>query len=175
MSRNHPLIDLTGFERLRALERRVYYSPVAIALALIGLCGGAYVLWSLRLGPEMFSQHFLIGYGLFLASYLGLLGYLYVYRFRRLACPSCGQLMQAFVADLDDGTWRRFIFALEINGRYYRRPYDEDDRRPWIRLMKQVRACPRCRTIVDCSRLLHETCTDEELEQIRQRAVAGDR
>jgi hypothetical protein len=172
MSRNYPVIDLNGFERLRDVERRIFYSPTAILLTLIGLGGGVYLFWSLRLGVEVFPQSFLIGYGIFLASYLGLLAYFYLYRFRRLACTSCGQRMQPFAADLDEGGWRRFIRAVQIDGRYYRQPFDADDVRPSVRLMKLVRACPPCGTFVDCSRLLQETCTEEELAQIRGRAGA---
>jgi hypothetical protein len=164
-----PVIELTGFERLHALERRIYYSPVAVGLALIGIGGCVYWFWSMRRGLDAFPVSFFIAYGLFLISYLGTLAYLYGYRFRRLKCPGCDQQMQAFAADMGEGAWRRLILAFEIEGRYYRRPLDEDDRRPWVRLMKGVRACTKCRTFVDCSRLHQETCTAEELEVLEGR------
>jgi hypothetical protein len=165
----HPYIELKGFQRLRNLERRIFYSPVVIIVTLIGLAGGAYVLWNLRRGIEEFPKTILIGYGTFVVHYLGLMVYLFGYRFRHLKCPGCGQVMQAFLADMDEGTWRRFIQAFEIGGRYYRRPYDEDDRRPWVRLMQSVRACRHCRTYVNCSHIRFETCTEEELAQLQQR------
>jgi hypothetical protein len=121
----------------------------------------------------MFPQRLLIGYAIFLATYLGLLAYLYVYRFRRLKCPDCEQLMQAGIADLDESGPQRWLRAVELNGRFYLRPYDENDRRSWVRLMKLVRACPRCRTFVDCSHISHETCTAEELTRLEERPMAG--
>jgi hypothetical protein len=173
MAGRDPFIELAGFERLHALERRVYYSPVAIFLTLIALGAAVYWFWSLGLGVErFFAEPFFIGYGVFLASYAGLICYYYLYRFRRLPCPSCGQIMQPYVADMGEGGWRRMIFAIEIGGRYYRQPYDEDDRRPWIRLMKHVRACRDCRKFFDCSRLVMETCTEDELALLEQRVRA---
>jgi hypothetical protein len=145
MSRQHPFIELEGYERLHALERRIAYSPTAIILSLIGLAGGVYSFSRLGREPEVLSANFLLGYGVVLATYLALLAYYYGYRFRRLKCPGCGLLMQAHIADMEEGAWRRLILAFEKDGRYYRRPYGEDDPRPWIRLMRVVRACPRCR------------------------------
>lgn len=97
----------------------------------------------------------------------------YGYRFRRLKCPDCDQLTQAGIADLDESGPQRWLRAVELNGRFCLRPYDEDDRRPWVRLMKLVRACPRCRTFVDCSHISHETCTPEELTRLEERPMAG--
>src|SRR5688572_11461515 len=106
-----PTIDLAGFERLHVLERRIYYSPTAIVLALVGIAGCVYWFWSLRRGLDAFRRDFFIAYGLFLASYLGTLAYLYGYRFRRLRCPGCDQRMQEFTADMDEGGWRRLVRA----------------------------------------------------------------
>ena len=167
-----PTIELAGFQRLVELERRVIHSPVAVLLVLIGVAGAIHALWSLRLGVEAMPRSLLVGYGTFLASYAGLLAYYFLYSFPRLRCPGCSQRMQAFIADVDDGSWRQFIQAFEIGGRYYRRPHDEDDRRPWIRLMRLVRACPRCKTFIECSHLHYETCTEEELAHLRERFPA---
>ena len=142
MSRRRPFIELADYERLRDLERRTYYSPVAILLTLVGLAGGVYWFWGLRRGLEVFPQTFLLGYGIFLAAYLGLLAYYYGFRFRRLKCPGCDQIMQPYLANLDEGGWRRFIRAIEVDGRYYREPFDADDARPWVRLMKSVWRLP---------------------------------
>jgi hypothetical protein len=120
----------------------------------------------LRRGLDAFPWDFAIAYGTFLASYLGLLAYLYGYRFRRLACPGCSERMLSFVADMDDGTWRHWLGVRQFEGRFYREPLDADDPRPWVRWMKSVRACLRCRTYVDCSRLIEETCTEAELGQL---------
>jgi hypothetical protein len=173
MSRRDPWIELAGYERLHDLERRIWYSPVAIGLFLVGLGAAAYTFWSLSHGIVFFSDHLFLGYAIFLAPYGALFCYYFGYRFRRLKCPGCGELMQPYVTDMEEGSWRRFIQAFEIQGRYYRRPYDEDDHRPWVRLQKRVYACQRCNAFVDCSRLHFETCTEDELEQIRQRVGAS--
>jgi len=173
MSKQLPTIDLGGYQRLTDLERRIWYSPLSIAVYSIGLAGAAYEFWNLRGGLAAIPRGMFIGHGLFIASYVFLWAYFYGYRFRRLKCPGCDQRMQPFVADFDDGPWRRFIMAIEIGGRFYRRPYGEDDRRSWIRLMKHVRACPGCHTFVDCSRLHQQSCTDAELAQLRQRLPAA--
>jgi hypothetical protein len=174
MWKKHPVIELKGYRRLVDVERRIMRSPVGWTLVLIGMGGAIYGVWSLREGLTMFPPRLLIGYVIFLATYLGLLAYLYGYRFRTLKCPGCEQLMQAGIADLDEGGWQqRWLRAVEVNGRFYRRPYDEDDRRPWVRLMKLVRACPQCRTFVDCSHVSHETCTEDELTRLQDRSPAG--
>jgi hypothetical protein len=78
--------------------------------------------------------------------------------------------MQPFINDVDD-PGPRILRVVEIAGRFYRPPYSEDDNRPWIRLMVHIRACPTCKTFVNCSRLHYETCTEEELGLIRKRVV----
>jgi len=162
-------IDLTGYKRLQDLERRIWYSPVSILMYAISLAGAAYEFWNLRGGLETIPRGLLVGHVLMIASYALLWSYFYGYRFRCLKCPGCDQLMQPFLADFAEGPWRRFIMAIEIGGRYYRRPFDEDDRRSWIRLMKHIRACPTCKTYVDCSRMHQQTCTEAELAQLYER------
>jgi hypothetical protein len=164
-----PTIELAGFQRLADLQRRVNCSPVAVLLVLIGVAGGIHVLWSLRLGVEAMPQSLLVGYGTFMASYLGLLAYYHWYRFPRLRCPQCGERMQANLADLDDASRPKLLSTVELSGRYYLRPYDEDDRRPWVRLMRLVRACAGCKTFIECSHLHFETCTADELALLEQR------
>lgn len=173
MWRRYPAIDLAGFRRLADLERRVLYSPVAVVLVLIGVAGGLYVLWELPRGVEALPRSLMVGYGTFLVSYVALMAYYYAWRFPRLRCPQCERSMSPHVADMDEGDWRLILWAIEIGGRYYRRPHGEDDRRPWIRLMRHVRACPECRTFVECSSLHFETCSDEELSTLQQRFPAS--
>lgn len=172
MPRQHPTIDLAGYQRLTDLERRIWYSPVAIVLALIGLVAAACTFWGLSRGFILEPQYFIAGYAVFLAAYGALFAYYHAYRFRRLKCPGCEQLMQPYITDIDDSPRLKFLQQVQIAGRYYRRPYDEDDHRPWVRLMIHIRACPECKTFVNCSRLHLQTCTDEELSQIHQR-LAG--
>jgi hypothetical protein len=169
MPKQIPSIHLAGYQRLKDLERRIWYSPLSLAVYAIGLAGAAYGFWNLRGGVAAIGPGVLVGHGVFIGSYALLWAYFYGYRFRRLKCPGCGEVMQPFLADFEEGPWRRFILAIEIGGRYYRRPYGEDDRRSWIRLMKHVRACPCCKTYVDCSRMHQQTCTEAELAQLYQR------
>jgi hypothetical protein len=167
LSEQSSFIELAGYERLRDQERRIWYSPVAIVLALVGLAGAGYAFYHLRGGLEDFPARSYYGLGVLALSYLALAVYYYGYRFRRVKCPSCDTVMRRYVADMDDGSWRRFIRAYERDGRYYREPFGEDDTRRWVRLMKVVRACPECRTYVDCARLHEQTCTEEELARLQ--------
>ena len=173
MSHQYPPIELAGFQRMSDLERRIWYSPVSIMVYLISLSGAVYEIWNFQNGLAAIPRSILVGHGLFIGSYALMWAYFYGYRFPRLKCPGCEQLMQPFVADFEEGPWRRFIMAIEIGGRFYRRSFDKDDGRRWIRLMKMVRACPRCRTFVDCSRLHQQTCTEEELAQLYKRLPAA--
>jgi hypothetical protein len=170
MLMRYPFVELVGYRHFRELQRRIIYSPVAILLVLVGLAGAVYGLGNFwRRGLAAFPQDFLLGTGIFIGSYVLLMTYYYGFRFRYLKCPDCSGAMQPFLADQEDGTWRRFMLAFEIGGKYYRRPRDSDDPRPWVRLMRYVRACPRCRTFVDCSYIHEQACTPEELEQLQQR------
>jgi len=166
MPTQQPTIDLAGYRRLSDLERHIWYSPLSVAVYLICLAAVAFELWNLRRGLVAIPRSILVGHALFVASYAVLWAYFYGYRFRQLKCPGCDQLMQPFVADLEDGTWRRFMWAFAIGGRFYRRAYQKHGRGPWIHLMRTVCACPRCRTFVDCSRLHQQPCTLEELTQL---------
>ncbi len=168
----YPTIDLAGYERLHDVERRVWYSPVAIVLAIIGFAAAGYAFWGLGRGFPVSPQHTFIGYAVFLGVYGCLLAYYYGYRFRRLKCPGCEQLMQPYLTDLGDEGGFGILRQVNISGRSYRPPYHEDDDRPWVRLMLHVRACPDCKKFVSCSRLHFETCSEEELAQIRQRVGA---
>jgi ferredoxin len=164
-------IELSRFERLHELERRVWYSPVAIGLGLLAIGAAGYTFWNLKRGLLVEPQHMFVGYGAFLILYFSLLAYIYAYRFPRLKCPGCGKCMPACVADTEEGGWRSVVYAVEINGRFYRQPLDEDDRRPWIRVMRMVRACSGCQTFVDCARFHFETCSEDELYEIERRAA----
>jgi len=169
MSKQVPSIDLSGYRRLQDIERRIWYSPLAVTIYAISLAGAVYGFWGLRKGIANIGTHIFVAHVVFMASYGLLWAYFYGYRFSRLKCPDCHEPMQPFVADFEEGPWRRFIMAIERGGRYYRRPYNEDDRRSWIRLMKHVCACPHCKTYVDCARMHQETCTEQELAQLCQR------
>jgi hypothetical protein len=169
-SRPVSTIALTGYQRLHDLERRVWYSPVAIGIGLAGLSAAAYTFWCLTRGLLIAPQHLFIGYGAFISAYVGLFVYYYAYRFPHLKCSGCGRHMSSFVADTEEGGWRNVVKALEINGRFYRQPLDGDDHRPWIRVMRMVRSGPDCKTFVDCARFHFETCDEDELYEIERRA-----
>ena len=171
MRRKYPTIDLAGYQRLQDFERRIWYSPVAIVLSVIILAAAGYAFWGLSRGFPTTPHHTFIGYALVLGAYGSFFAYCR-YRFRYLKCPDCQQLMQPYITDLSEERPFNLLPQVRFGGRTYRRPYDEDDHRPWIRLMLHVRACDHCKTFVNCSRLHFETCTDEELSQIRHR-VAG--
>ena len=171
MADRDPHIELAGFRRLEDEERRIWYAPPAFALAAVGLVGFGFMFWSLCRGVIESPQYMAVGYAIFLPAYGGLFAYYHWYRFSRVKCPGCGQVMQPFVADSAECSGFRFLGTREIGGRFYRPPYNEDDRRPWIRLMIMVRACVPCRKFVSCSRLHYETCTEEELGLIRQRSA----
>jgi hypothetical protein len=172
MACRDPFIELAGYQRLEDVERRIWYSPTAIVLGVLGLCAAGYMFWALIRGIVVAPEQFALGYAFFLAAYGALFAYYHWHRFRNVKCPGCEQVMQPYVADLDGGSATRLLSRVEIGGRHYRPPYEEDDHRPWIRLMAMVRACRECKTYVSCSRLHYESCTDEELGLIRQR-VAG--
>src|SRR5262245_57186371 len=156
MARSDPHIELAGFRRLEDVERGIWYSPAAIALAAVGLVGSVIVLWCLARGAIVQPQFLAVGYGIFLASYGGLFVYYHWYRFSRVKCPGCGRILEPFVSDYADSPAFRFLGGREIGGRYYRAPYNENDRRPWVRLMLMVRGCTACKTFVSCSRLHFE-------------------
>ena len=172
MTRCYSSINLAGYERLKDLERQIWYSPVAIVLSVIGFVAAGYAFWGLSRGFPMTPQHTFIGYAVVLGAYGCLIAYYHVYRFRRVRCPCCDRIMQPYVTDLGDEPDFSILRQVNIGGRAYRHPYDEDDHRPWVRLMLHVRACTKCKTFVNCCRLHLETCTDEELAVIRQRVGA---
>jgi hypothetical protein len=161
-------IELAGFRRLMDVERRIWYAPAAFALGGVGLVGFGFMFWSLCRGVVQQPLYLAIGYAIFLAAYGGLFAYYQWYRLSRVKCPGCGQVLQPYVADCGDWPRFRFLARREINGRFFRPPYDEDDRRPWVRLMVIVRGCKACKTYVSCARLHFETCTAAELSLLQQ-------
>lgn len=173
ISNHQPSIELRHYERLHEVERRIWYSPIAIGLALVGLVAAGYTFWALSRGFIVVYGQVFAGYAVVLAAYGAMLFYYFGYRFQRVKCPGCGEIMRPFVTDLDESPKLKLLTTIEIGGRHYRQPYDEDDRRPWIRLMAKVRACLECKKYVNCSRLHFETCTEEELGKIRQRVGAA--
>ena len=50
MAKDISSINLTSYQRLTELERRIWYSPLSIAVYAIGLAGAAYGFWNLRGG-----------------------------------------------------------------------------------------------------------------------------
>src|SRR5262245_13843791 len=169
MTPHDRFIELDGYQRLEEVERRIWYAPPAIGLAGVGLVGAGLITWSLWRGVVNAPAYLASGYAVFLGAYGALFAYYHWHRFHRVECPQCEQVMQPYLTDLDDNYGLGLLGGVNIDGRRYRPPYDEDDRRPWVRLMAMVRACRRCQTYVNCSRLHYETCTDEELGQIQQR------
>jgi hypothetical protein len=166
MGKQQPTIDLSDYQQLSYLERRIWYSPVSVIVYLICLAPAAIGLWNLKHG-HLAIPAILSGHAMFIICYFVLWAYFYGYCFGRLKCPGCDQLMQPFVAELEDGKWWGFkLKAFEIGGRFYHRSYDKHGRGPWMRLMRRVRACPHCHTFVDCSHLHEEPCTVDELTQL---------
>jgi len=145
---------------------------MAVVIAVLGLAAAAYTFWGMSRGFIVADQQVFVSYALFLAAYGALFFYYFGYRFQRVKCPGCDQIMRPYVTDANESLSLKLLRTVEIGGRHYRPPWDEDDRRPWVRLMAKVRACPKCKKYVNCSRLRLETCTDEELSAIRQRVPA---
>ena len=170
MACRDPFIELAGFRRLEEEESRIWYAPPAFGLAGVGLVGAGVILWSMSRGILNSTPYLVAGYAIFLGSYGLLFLYYHWYRFSRVKCPGCGQTMQPFLTDSPDNPCFRFLGGLRIGGRHFQPPHDEHDRRPFVRLMLMVRACPACKTFVSCSRLHYQTCTEEELGQIRERS-----
>jgi hypothetical protein len=169
MPTEHPTIDLQGYERLRAIEKRIDYSPVGIVLLVIGCVGLGMLAYGLQgafNGADSGPTIPLAGFGLTVGSFCGLIGFL-KWRLSRLKCPHCGAKLQRCSVDLTEGIrWPGY----EIDGRYYCQPFGDDhDHRPWVRLMKAVRVCEPCRSYVDGHELLQETCREDDLERIRRR------
>jgi hypothetical protein len=172
MEKQQPMIDLVGYERLSYLERQVWYSPLSVTVYLICVAPAAFGLWNLK-HAHLAIPSILCGHALFVICYFVLWAYFYGYRFGQLKCPGCDQRMQPFVADLQDRTWWGFrLRAFEIDGHFYHRSYHKHGRGPWTRLMRRVRACPCCRTFVDCSYVHEEPCTLDELTQLYRRHPA---
>jgi hypothetical protein len=175
MPTDHPTIDLRGYQRLHALERRVLYSPVGITLLVLGCVGLGVVGYGQYLTFQTPGSGFGIlmgGFGLTAGAFCGMIGYL-KWRLSRLKCPHCGGVLWRYVVDLPGGCR---VPGYAINGRYYCQPFGDDhDHRPWVRLMKVVRACESCRTYVDGSEFHQETCQEEDLEHIRRRLPNHER
>jgi hypothetical protein len=166
MGKQQPTIDLAGYQRLAHLERQVWYSPLNVTVYLICLAPAAIGIWNLK-HDHVAILGILCGHAMFILCYFVLSAYFYSYCFGRLKCPGCDQLMQPFVAELEEGTWWGFnLRAFEFGGRFYHRSYHKLGRGPWMRLMRTVRACPCCHTFVDCSHLHEEPCTLDELTQL---------
>src|SRR5262245_48820805 len=134
MAHRDPYIELAGFRRLEDVERRIWYAPTAIVLSVVGLVGAAVAFWSLSRGFFAAPRYLTAGYVVVLGAYGALFAYYHWYRFRRVLCPGCGQCMQPYLADSAEIPGFRFLGARQIDGRFYRAPFDENDRRPWVRL-----------------------------------------
>src|SRR5262245_21260458 len=102
MARIHSKIILSGYQRLEDLERRVWYSPMAIVITMVCLGAGANMFWGLSRGIINDPQRLVVGYAIFLAAYGALYAYYHAYRFRFLKCPGCEQVMKPHIAYLDD-------------------------------------------------------------------------
>jgi hypothetical protein len=180
VSTEPPTLDLTGYQRLRDLERGIARSPAGIALLLLTCMGlgvlgyGLFGLMPEAAVPRTGFGTPLAGFILFVAGLRGLRTY-QAFRLARLRCPCCGRGLAVRTADVPEVD-RLGLLVHRIDGRSYGHPRgDEHDTRPWVRLLKEVRACEPCRTYLDCSRLQERTCTDEDLERIRRRFPNDER
>jgi hypothetical protein len=183
MADNIPTLDLGGYRRLRSLERQLALAPVPIVLSLaawggllcmavvgFGLFGALFDLLQFPVWDEgdlgVALAVVSIGTG-------GVVGLCFAYKWHclsRLRCPHCGGPMTRHVADMDESD-RCLWWALRgrvVNGRTYAAPFlGEGDRRPWVRVMKEVRACPLCLVYVDASYPHERTCSEEELARLQ--------
>jgi hypothetical protein len=172
MPTDHPTINLSGYQRQRELERRLSYSPVGFALAAVGCVG----LGVLAVGQYATFQNsdfsfgiLLVGFGITLGAFGGMAGYL-TWRLSRLKCPCCGGATPRFVTDLSEDSRGRWIARYEIDGRYCCPPFgDDNDTRPFVRLMNVVRACQACRTYFNFGEIHQQTCLEDDWERIHRR------
>ncbi len=180
MSNDLPVLDLDGYRRLLPLEREFGRSPVVIGLivaACIGLLvvvvGAAFLLgWFASAGRDDTAIGIVVTLtgALLSAASVGL-GRVCKFRaLARLRCPHCGGALTRYVADqqeAEQGHWgERGIY---LDGRRYSRPFlGEGDERPWVRAMKEVWACASCRAYLDGFEPHERTCTEPELERLRQ-------
>jgi hypothetical protein len=172
MPTDHPTIDLHGYQRQRERERQVTYTPVSIALLVVGFIGlgvlgyGLFSSWGTS-DPDFWLP--VAGFGMILSGLGGLAGYM-KWQLSRLKCPGCAGAMPKYVIDLPDDCRGRWIRGYEIDGRYYCEPFgDDNDRRSLVRLMKAVRACETCRTYLDLGEYHQQTCLDDDWERIHRR------
>lgn len=175
-----PRIDLEGFERLHTLERDLAWAPVTIALSLVAWAGLALMaVFGLAMFatflPERDCAIALAVSAVITAGAVGLERAYMFYRLARLGCPQCGRLLRRYVADVTDAERRAWgIRGLYLGGCLYSRPFiGEGDQRTWVRVMKEVRACPSCRLYVDYGEPHEETCSAAELQRLGQHRSGG--
>ena len=85
-------------------------------------------------------------------------------------CPHCGGAMSRHVADVDPADQGRWWAkrSRTLDGRLYAAPVlGEGDRRPWVRVMKEVRACTACQVYIDPDYPHEQTCSEEELARLQ--------
>jgi hypothetical protein len=194
MSETIPVLDLQGYERLHDLEHGLTWNPVSLSLSLVawggllaaGACGFAMVLGFCQ-GFDGISAAYAWGWaaagGAVVSGMAVGLEHAYTrYRLARLPCPGCGRILGQYVADLEEAERSRWrgIRQRCLDGRVYSAPFlgNDEDIRPWVRVMKEVRACPSCRGYVDCREPHERTCSGEELERLEEqhtRSIQGDR
>jgi hypothetical protein len=175
MPENFPIIDLDGYERLRTLEQRLGRSPVEFALQLVawgGLAVAAVRGVLIFAIPERFpneSAVVTVAVALFVSGIAaGLDRACMFYRLARLPCPQCGRLLSRHIADVpveERGRWNE-PRRVPLGGRVYSRSPDSEDKRPWVRVMKEVRACVPCRVYIEYAQSHFHTCTADELRQL---------
>ena len=183
MQGDPPIIDLDGYQRLLPVERELAGSPAALACILAAAIGLLVAVFGFFLklgfvavpgwGGESVGSAIVLGGFLFCAVAVGLDRAWQLRQLARLHCPHCGGALVRRVADLgedEQGRWgERGVY---LDGRRYCAPFlGEGDKRQWVRAMKEVRVCVSCRAYVDGSAPHEQTCSDAELQRIREHSV----
>src|SRR5262249_12320333 len=161
-------------------EQDITRSPAAVAWTLAAAAGlfvvviGAAFVFGLVTVPgwnaETAGSMIVMAGVLFCAVAAGLGHAVLRRRLGRLQCPHCGAPMALHVADIEEseqGRWGEK--GVYLDGHRYSAPFvGEGDKRPWVRAMKEVRACASCRAYVDGFAPHERTCSADELERLRQ-------
>jgi hypothetical protein len=181
-----PIIDLDGYKRLLPVERKLARSPAAVA-CILATAVGLLVLVS---GAVLLSGHVQIpGWDaknvggatvlagtLFCAAAVGLGRAWQLRQLARQRCPHCSEPLVLHIADLEKAEQGRWgDKGVDLDGHWYCAPRLDGDKRPRVRAMKEVRACVSCRVFIDGAAPHDRTCSDDELERLREHSAQRGR
>jgi hypothetical protein len=174
-----PIIDLDGYQRLLSVERELNRSPAAVAciltaaIGLLVIVSGGVLLFGLVEVPgwdgKTVGGVIALAGALFCAAAVGLGRAWQLRQLARRRCPQCDEPLLLHIVDLEkaeQGRWgERGVY---LDGHWYCAPFGEGDKRPWVRAMKVVRTCASCRVYLDGAAPHEQTCSDGELERLRE-------